>query len=363
MRRRYSYGYGAYHGRSRFRTFLKVLIVLLVVVLLFAVAAVLLLDRYWVYDRDGARLEIPFLHPQQDTQPPDQTQQGGLVLVSPSPSVPAEPSYLRAVLLPRTALYDGTAQQQVTAAGANAAIFDMKADDGTLAYISNVDLARSIGSSASDPALNAAIESLCDGELYTIARVSCFRDNTAPYQNNSLSIKTYSGYNWRDAGNIRWMSPTNEQARQYVVDVCVELAQLGFDEILLDYSAYPTDGKLQNIKTGSSYDASAFSTVVGGFYSQVRTALAAYPQVRLSIVTDADTVTNGSNASSGQTTQMLSQVADRIWVAPAEGASWETYTGPLSALGMDPVAGIVSISTQAGTSQQSWAVISQEQES
>lgn len=360
MRRRYSYGYGAYHGRSRFRTFLKVLIALLLVVLAVAVAAVLFLDRYWVYDRNGARLEIPFLH-QQDDSPPAQSQQGGLVLVSPSPSLQPEPSYLRAVLLPRTALYDGTAQQQVTAAGANAAIFDMKADDGTLGYISDVDLARTIGSSASDPSLNAAIQSLCSGDLYTIARVSCFRDNTAPYQKNSLSIKTYSGYNWRDSGDIRWMSPTNEQARQYVVDVCVELAQLGFDEILLDYSAYPTQGKLQNIRTGSAYDASSFSTVVSGFYTQVRTALAAYPDVRLSIVTDSDTVTNGANASSGQTAEMLCQVADRIWLTPAEGSTWSTYTGPLSARGMDPVTGVVAITAQAGALDQSWAILPAQQ--
>ena len=361
MRRRYSYGYGSYHGRSGFRTFLKVLIVLLVVVLLFAVLAVVFLDRYWVYDREGAHLELPFLRQETSQPSPTPSQQGTLVLVSPSPSPTPVPSYLRAITLPRTALTDGTAQNQVAAAGANAAIFDMKADDGTLGYVSNVELARTLGSSASDPGLNTAIETLCDTELYTIARVSCFRDNTAPYQNNSLSIKTNSGYNWRDAGDVRWMSPTNEKARQYVVDVCVELAQLGFDEILLDNAAYPVNGKLQNIKTGSAYDASAFSTVVSGFYDQVRTALAPYPQVRLSIVTDANTVTNGSNPSSGQTTQMLCQVADRIWLMPDQGSTWGTYTGPLSALGMDPVAAIVAITDQAGAQDQSWAIFPAQQ--
>ena len=227
MRRRYSYGYGSYHGRSGFRTFLKVLIVLLVVVLLLAVLAVVFLDRYWVYDREGARLELPFLQQETSQPSPTSSQQGTLVLVSPSPSPTPAPVYLRAVALPRTALSDGTAQNQVTAAGANAAIFDMKADDGTLGYISNIELARAIGSSASDPALNEQIQTLCGTGLYTIARVSCFRDNTAPYQNNSLAIKTNSGYNWRDAGDVRWMSPTNEQVRKYIVDVCVELAQLG----------------------------------------------------------------------------------------------------------------------------------------
>ena len=356
-RRRYSYGYGSYHGRSGFRTFLKVLIVILLVVLILAVAAVIFLEPYLVYDQNGAHLNLPFLSGQEEPSAaePVQSPNGTLVMVSPTPT-PA-PDYLRAVSLPRTALTDGTAQSQVEAAGGNAVIFDMKADDGTLGYVSNLDTAKGIGSSASDPALNSAIQTLCAGELYTIARVSCFRDNTAPYQRNSLSIKTNSGYNWRDSGDIRWMSPTNADARAYVAGVCGELAALGFDEIVLDYSAYPVQGRLQNIRTGSEYDASQFTSVISGFYDQVHAALADYPQVRLSIITDSETVINGSNPSSGQTSQLLAQKADRIWLAPAEGSTWSQYTGPLSALGMDPNIQVVCVGTQSGTETQSWAIL------
>ena len=358
-RRRYSYGYGAYHGRSGLRTFLKVLIGVLLVVLLLALAAVFFLEPYLVYDQNGAHLNLPFLSGGQASERPSpaQSQTGGLVMVSPSPTPTPAPDYLRAVSLPRTALTDGTAQRQVEAAGGNAAIFDMKADDGTLGYVSSLELARSIGSSASDPALNEAIQALCGGELYTIARVSCFRDNTAPYQRNSLSIKTYSGYNWRDSGNIRWMNPSNADARAYVAGVCGELAALGFDEIVLDYPAYPVQGRLENIRTGADYDAGAFSAVVSDFYSQVRAALADYPQVRLSIVTDSDTVLNGANPSSGQTSQLLSQKADRVWLSPAEGSTWVQYTGPLSALGLDPTTQVVFIAGQAGDSAHSWAIL------
>ena len=127
------------------------------------------------------------------------------------------------------------------AAGATAALFDMKADDGSLGYISGLALAIQVEASAADPALNAAIQLLNGGEVYTVARVSCFRDNLVPRSDMSLAIHTNAG-NWRDSGDTRWLSPANESARQYVVGMCRELAALGFDEILLDNWAFPTDG-------------------------------------------------------------------------------------------------------------------------
>lgn len=360
MRRRgYGYGYGAYHGRSGVRTFLKILIVLLLVLLALVVAAFFLLERYRVYDGQGVRLEIPFLSGLGgEDPPPAESLSGGLVVVSPSPTPQPEPEYLHAVLLPRTALYDGTAQAQMEAAGGRAAIFDMKADDGTLGYVSDLAIAKSIGASAADPALNAAIRGLCGGELYTVARVSCFRDNIAPYQRNVLGMKTHSGYNWRDERGLRWMSPTSEEARQYVTDVCVELAALGFDEILLDNAAYPTAGKLQNIKQGAAYDPVAFAGVVEGLYSQIREALAPYPQVKLSIVTDPETITNGANPSSGQATKTLVAVADRLWLTPVEG-EWALYTGSVGALGLEPEVALVSMGSAPGQADQSWAVFPQ----
>ena len=46
-------GYDSYHGRSRVRTFLKVLIVLLLVVLAVAVGALLWLEPYIDYSANG----------------------------------------------------------------------------------------------------------------------------------------------------------------------------------------------------------------------------------------------------------------------------------------------------------------------
>ena len=136
MRR--TYGYDSYRGRFGWRNVLTILIVFLLVVLAAAVAAFFLLQKYVVYTDDGqARLELPFLQ-QKESLPPASAGVGEppVVVVTAQPSPAPEEEFLRAAVLPRSALYDGTAEEQVAAAGGNAAWFDMKADDGTLGYVS-----------------------------------------------------------------------------------------------------------------------------------------------------------------------------------------------------------------------------------
>lgn len=348
--------YGTYRGKSGFRTFLKVVIVILLVVLILMVAGFFVLEKYMVYDANGARLVLPFFQ-QGDAPEALPEVSAPLIVETPEPTPTPLPKTLHAVLLPRTALSDGTAAAQVQAMGGNAAVFDMKADDGTLGYVSALELAKAVGASAADPGLNAAIQALNSGELHTVARVSCFRDNTAPYRQNKLAIKTNSGYNWKDQDGVRWTSPTNEAARQYAVDVCVELAGLGFDEILLDCCAYPTEGNLGYIKKGDAYNQDQFAMVVAAFYAQVRQALVAYPEVKLSIMTTEGTITAGSDAMSGQSVAGMLQSADRLW-APLSGSGWTQCAALLAQAGLEePEQGLVSVSAIAGTEQQSWAMM------
>lgn len=351
------YGYGAYRGRSRSRTVLKIVIAILAVVLLLVAASYLVLEKFGVYTSDGGfHLDLPFA--QESAQPSPEGSEP-LVVIStnpePTPSPTPKPEQpLHAVELPRSALTDGTAQSQVEAAGGNAALFDLKADDGTLGYVSQVALAVNTGASATDPTLNEAIRTLNSGALYTVARVSCFRDNTVPYNEPTLGIKTNKNYNFRDAGDIRWLSPTSEEARQYVVDLCLELAGLGFDEILLDNSGYPTTGYLSTIKTGTAYDPSQFQTVVAGFYQQVRAALAEpYPEVKLSVVAGEGVLQNGTDPDSGQSLTALAANADRVWTA-LDTLTAAAARAALTGAGMEEGA-LVCMAAQAGAAGESWA--------
>lgn len=338
--------YDAYHGRNRFGTFLKVLIVVLVLLLAAAVAALLFLEPYFVYSSDGVRLELPFFQNKDDPDP--DTSAPAVVVTTPQATQTPEPEpEFRGVMLNRTALYDGTAPSQAEQAGATAVIFDMKADDGTLGYISQQALAQETQVSASDPAINAAVQLLNSGDLYTVARVSCFRDNTVPREHGSISIPKSSG-NWRDDADYRWLSPASAEARAYVTGICRELAELGFDEILLDNCGFPTRGNLDNIRTSDNYNPDDLTGPLETFFQELDAALADYPDVAVSVVS-SQSVLSGQSDGSGQTISLLEKQADRV-LAVREGEE------ALPALNGVPVAEIL---TQPGDpAGKQWAVLS-----
>ncbi|MEQ2456411.1 putative glycoside hydrolase [Flavonifractor hominis] len=343
--RRYK-GYGSYRGRNRGRNVLIVLIVVLLVLLALGIGALIWLDGHVVYSADGVTIDLPFLHGQQPeeddtpvtvTTPPPAT---------PSPTPTPEPEEpFRGMMLPTSALTDGTAAAQVEAAGANAAIFDMKTDGGQLNYASSLPLAVQTGASATDESLNDAIRQLNDGDVYTVARISCLRDNIVPRAEMPLALHTSAG-NWRDWGDYRWLSPFNEQAVDYVCGVCRELAELGFDEILLDNWAFPTQGELSWLQEDDNYDAEGVSQALEEFLQQIDAQLDAFPEVTLSLVTTPTVLEGGTEG--GQTLELLSTYADRVLAAPEEG----------TALPQNGTLEVVSIVEQPGETQESWAVLS-----
>lgn len=355
MRRDRSYGrgcYSSYRGRSPLSTPLKVIAIFLAVVLILSVAALFFLEPYWVYSADGGRLLLPWGQEKEEEQTPLPSVSQPLVVLTPEPE-PEE--LLHAVLLPRSALTDGSVQTQLEQAGATAAIFDMKADDGTLAFVSASPLAVSAGVNAA-AGTNETITSLnAQEDLYTVARLSCFRDNTMPRQRNDLALRSSLG-NWRDEDNIRWLSPAYAENQQYITDLCLELAGLGFDEILLDYSAFPLTGNLDAILTGAAYEPDTLAQTVQSFYTQVAAALeAAYPQVRLSVVADPAALTADGTSQSGQALTMAS-VVDRVWVWGL-GEDRDACEELLAQAGLaEPKSDLVSIATQAGPEDRSWAI-------
>lgn len=354
--------YDSYRGRGESGGVLKAVIVILAVVLVLGIAALIFLQPYMIYSADGVRIELPplpfFGGGSTPTPVPTPEPTPSQVIVTPAPTpepTPTpEPDGLHAVVLDRAALEDGTAGSQVAAAGGNAALFDMKGDDGTLGYVSSLKLAKDIRASASQPGLNDAIQALNASELYTIARVSCFRDDKLPYYRNGLALRSESG-NWKDLDRIRWSNPVKDGAREYVVNICVELAKLGFDEILLDNAAYPTQGRLDRIKLGEeNYTPGSLHGPVERFYAQVAEALEPYG-VKLSIAATAAAVAEGTDDVSGQSTAVLAQYADRVWLTLGEGETADAYLAALEAAGLADAKRDLVVMGRAGERDESWS--------
>lgn len=319
MRRK---GYRAYRGRSSGRYALKIAAVLVIVLAVLAAAAAVYMQQYLVVTPDGVRLELPFSRqeePDSGTEESPAVSDLPLVVVTPEPTgAPAdepEPLPVSPVSLPREALYDGSAAAQAAAAGGDCALFDMKDDEGTLAFTSAALTKYSGHSSAGGD--NEAIRSMNAAEgLYTIARVSCFRDDYIFFYSSSYPLYANSGDRWIDSDRLHWLSPNCYDVRAYLTAVCVELAELGFDEILLDNAGYPTQGSLQYLRKGEDYDSARFGEIVDGFYAQTAAALSQY-DVTLSVVTTREAL-DGTDTLSGQTPENLSRCT-RFFAADGTG--------------------------------------------
>ena len=317
-----SYSSNRYRGRRSGNAGLKVLVALLAVLFAAGVIFYFLLGKYIQYTDDGVRLNLPWAEeePQESTPPPEVSD---MVIYeeeepSPPPVVPEEEEPLRlleAVEVTPEEVTAGTAADKVKAAGGNALVVEVKVVEGNLAWSSSSRLAQDAELSG-DPAFNEAVAAL-DGadELYLVARMNCFEDLWMCVHDKSMALTTQSGNLWYDTYGMPWLSPANAAAREYLTGLCLELAALGFDEILLERAGFPPKGKLSAVVVGENYPAEGRDEIVSRWLEELTAALEE-TDVRLSVYVTEEELAQ-ENGKSGWTAAGLA-AADRIWLEVTE---------------------------------------------
>ena len=314
---RSSGNYGGYRGRRTLTDVLRIIAILLGVVVVLVLAGLFLAQDYIVYTDEGMRLELPFF--QSETQVVDQSaldpgsitvkEQGSQESASALQPEP-EADVTKALQLPVSSLLDGSAQAQLEQAGANTLVLEMKGESGRLAWVSEAELAQQAQVNGTEE-IGQALEQLRSAGIAAVARVCCFRDDSIPYYDTDLSLRTSSG-NWRDERGLRWLSPACAEARDYLAALCGELAGMGFDEILLEAFAFPVEGNLDGIVRGERYDPQALSQQVELFFEQVSGELSPY-HTRLALLVEEDGLSETGSAS-GFTLQMLKDLDCQVWL-------------------------------------------------
>ena len=200
---------------------------------------------------------------------------------------------------------DQLADAQTLADGYDGVILPMKSADGALGYVSALPLAADAGASSGDPDRNEVLRALNDTPgLYTVAQVSCLRDSALVREEPGLSLHRVSGSPWLDESRQGWLDPAQPQVQSYLIGLCRELAQLGFDEILLTDCGFPTQGDLDSLRAVEEKEETLET-----FCRQLQGALADTP-VTLSVMGQRDSVT--ADPVSGQTTALLATFG-RVW--------------------------------------------------
>lgn len=307
--RRSGYGYSGYRGRRTAHEVLSLVALALAALVALAVIGLLLGQDYIVFTDNGPRLDLPFFR-EEEREEPDLGNVSVVVQPQEESAPQPEETALAAVELPVSAVLDGTAARRLEEAGANGLILEMKDREGRLAWRTEQALAVQSSVPMGAGEVNEALRTWNQGETYTVARVYCFRDNTLPYRRNRVALRATYG-NWRDELGLRWLNPDNQSARDYLAGLCAELAQMGFDEIVLVCACFPSRGNLEVIRAGGSFADGGYDTVMSAFLSQVREAIEPYGAA-LSLETDRETLTSDRSGLGGD---VLEANVDRIWAA------------------------------------------------
>jgi hypothetical protein len=156
----------------------------------------------------------------------------------------------------------------------NAVVLDVKDDTGRIFYNSRVELAQELGAPAPGYDLQARLRELHDHKIYAIARVVVFQDPFLAEQRPELAIqdRTVGGL-WTTWDGLAWVNPHRREVWQYNIDIAVEAAEAGFDEVQLDYLRFPTDGLLEDADYGAEFPDEARVDAVTGFLERVQESL------------------------------------------------------------------------------------------
>lgn len=341
--RRNAYGYSQYHGRggNRTRTVLLFIIALLAILLVAGVALLAFMGQYLEYTENGVIVHWPWAQESAapppiasdpialDTDPVD-------VTVEPTPSLEPTPTPLpayepiSAVTVTAAQLKNGAAAQTVAAAGGTALVVEMKDMNGRLAWQSQAPLAATLGTSAADNSAAQAVQVLSQTtDLYLVARIQCFRDPVLA-RNWVGPLMTRGGNVWHDYQGLGWSSPASQQTVDYLSALCQELADMGFDEILLDSAGYPNSGEV-NVLAVSDNRPADLTVPVSAFLERLSGELEERG-VRLAVSTD-ETLLPGNAVLSGLTADVLARHAGRVWLSGSAGA--QQYAELLAAAGWE----------------------------
>jgi hypothetical protein len=201
-------------------------------------------------------------------------------------------------------------------AGVNTIVFDAKDVTGIVNYNSHIPDVVEFGTNQKHAItdIDKLIRVLKKNNIYVIARVAIFRDILLAKKMPSYAIHSKrTGAIWNERESEIWCDPTNRDVQDYNLQIAVELANKGVDEIQFDYIRFPTAGDLSDARFAWSYGVMNKDKCIEQFLSRAHHEMASR-NVNFSI--DVFGVVawgyEGDIEKTGQRIELLSKYCDVI---------------------------------------------------
>lgn len=132
----------------------------------------------------------------------------------------------------------------------NAMVIDVKNDEGNVTFrLTNEEITQNIPVLDQISGMQAGVryirdiqalmQELKDHNIYTIARIVCFKDPILAAARPELALVKPDGKPVTDANGLAWVNPYRQEVWEYLTELAEMAADLGFDEIQYDYVRFP----------------------------------------------------------------------------------------------------------------------------
>jgi len=188
----------------------------------------------------------------------------------------------RALYIPYGLLYAPAVYQEILdmAAGTdmNAVVVDLKDDLATLAWDSQVPMAKEIGAHNPDILdVRDIIAMAHERNIYVIGRLVVFKDVLLAKAHPEWVVQRSGGGPYYDLEGLMWVDPFVNEVQQYNIDLAIELAEMGIDEVQYDYVRFPSDGSVSGLVYSKQADYKGRTDAVAAFIAKSHAALATTP--------------------------------------------------------------------------------------
>ncbi|MDH5299344.1 MAG: carboxypeptidase regulatory-like domain-containing protein, partial [Desulfobulbaceae bacterium] len=168
-----------------------------------------------------------------------------------------------------------SAKQLIRDTDLNTLIIDIKGDRGLVPHKPGLPWTTQTGAEKVTTVrdMKEMVDSLHADNIYLIARIVVFKDDLLAQSRPEWAIKNSNGQVWKDKEDLRWIDPFQKEAWRYTIDIAVEAAKLGFDEIQFDYIRFPDTKGLVFSKPNTE---EARVEAISGFLTKARLTLIPY---------------------------------------------------------------------------------------